>query len=166
MPTLVRSLAERVETAIDAPHKGFFDCALCNYYPDGDSACKFHTDPEHGTMWERLNCVVSVGNSRRFAFRPIPDETTWNEWDGGLETRQDTATVPAVIRLFPGDIVSMWGECNDLFHHAVYPESEDVAANEGPASRRVSLVLKRAIVNGKGRRGHGLAGEGRRSRRR
>jgi hypothetical protein len=24
----------------------FFDCALCNHYPDGDAACKFHTDPE------------------------------------------------------------------------------------------------------------------------
>jgi len=31
----------------------FFDCALCNHYPDGDSACKFHTDPEHGTHWHR-----------------------------------------------------------------------------------------------------------------
>ena len=29
----------------------FFDCALCNHYPDGDSACKFHTDPEHGSLW-------------------------------------------------------------------------------------------------------------------
>ena len=24
----------------------FFDCALCNHYPDENSACKFHTDPE------------------------------------------------------------------------------------------------------------------------
>jgi hypothetical protein len=37
----------------------FFDCALCNLYPTGESACKFHTDPEHGTYWDRLTCVVS-----------------------------------------------------------------------------------------------------------
>jgi hypothetical protein len=24
----------------------FFDCALCNHYPDGDAGCKFHSDPE------------------------------------------------------------------------------------------------------------------------
>ena len=26
-----------------------FDCVLCNYYPNGEAACKWHTDPEHGT---------------------------------------------------------------------------------------------------------------------
>ena len=27
-----------------------FDCALCNLYPEGgDAACKYHSDPEHGT---------------------------------------------------------------------------------------------------------------------
>ena len=49
----------------------FFDCALCNHYPDGDSACKFHMDPEHGTHWHRTTAVVSCGSSRKFAFRPI-----------------------------------------------------------------------------------------------
>lgn len=30
----------------DQNFTAFFDCALCNHYPDGDAACKFHTDPE------------------------------------------------------------------------------------------------------------------------
>jgi len=169
MPPLVRALMGQVETAIGAPTKDFFDCSLCNFYPDGDTACKFHTDPEHGTVWERLNCVVSVGNSRRFAFRPIPEKTSWLDWetsDTAIKSNtENPGATPAVIRLFPGDIVSMWGDCNDLFHHAVYPES-DHSNTEETESGRLSLVLKRAMVNGnKGRRGHGLAGEGRRSRR-
>jgi hypothetical protein len=53
----------------------YFDCVLCNHYPNDDAACKFHTDPEHGTYWERLTCVVSASGKRairKFAFRPIP----------------------------------------------------------------------------------------------
>lgn len=172
IPPLVRRIMEEVERAIDTPQMGFFDCALCNYYPEGEAACKFHFDPEHGTMWERLNCVVSVGDSRRFAFRPIPDQTSWSEWDSqrvsqDLADAIDSGNAPAVIRLFPGDIVSMFANCNDRFHHAVYPESESISSERGAKDlRRISLVLKRAIANGnKGRKGHGLAGEGRRSRR-
>lgn len=166
MPPLVRCLMEQVESAVEAPTENFFDCALCNYYPEGDAACKFHTDPEHGTMWERLTAVVSVGDSRRFAFRPIPDQSAWSDWDNSDVTTTETGNIPAVIRLFPGDIVSMWADCNDSFHHAVYPESETATSpRDASELRRVSLVLKRAIAYGSGRRGHGLAGAGRRSRR-
>jgi len=59
---------------------GYFDCALCNpHYPNEESACKFHTDPEHGSFWERLICVVRADNEdvRKFAFRPIPDINAW-----------------------------------------------------------------------------------------
>jgi len=146
----------------------FFDCALCNHYPDGDSACKFHTDPEHGSHWERLTCVVAAGSPRKFAFRPIPQHSQWTDWENGdhnaIENAVDASSldgnVPAVITLFPGDVVKMFGSCNDDFHHAVYPGT---ASSTGP-NERVSLVLKRAISRN-GRKGHGMAGEGRRSRR-
>ena len=167
---LVRNIMRNVEDAIDAPMKPFFDCALCNYYPDGESACKFHTDPEHGKVWERLNCVVAVGSARRFAFRPI--DTPWGHWDSSSragkvidEQSQNTNKDPAVIRLFPGDIVQMYRACNDDFHHAVYPENNDSSGMTRQNATRVSLVLKRAISRGSnGQKGHGLAGEGRRSR--
>ena len=128
-------------------------------------------------MWERLNVVVSVGSPRRFGFRPIPEVSTWNEWDNNnnsddgtankTDPKDDSANAPVVIRFFPGDIVSMFASCNDDFHHAVYPESATTPSVGSPQhASRVSLVLKRAMVNGsKKRRGHGNAGEGRRSRR-
>jgi hypothetical protein len=148
----------------------YFDCALCNHYPDAESACKFHTDPEHGTFWERLTCVVAAGDERRFAFRPIPGTTTWNEWDtrssittaSGINNNGggDATNAPAAIHLFSGDIVKMWGSCNDDFYHAVY-----TAEGEAGTDGRVSLVFKRSMDRGGGKRGHGLAGEGRRSKR-
>ena len=145
---------------------GFFDCALTNHYPDGDSACKFHTDPEHGSHWHRVTAVVSCGQSRRFAFRPIPDASIWNDWDttsqNANQPKDDTSCAPAALSLFPGDVVFMTRDCNDLFHHAVY--SSQSSLSDHVDSSRVSLVLKRALDRN-GKKGHGLAGEGRRARR-
>ncbi len=158
----------------------YFDCALCNHYPDEDSACKFHTDPEHGTYWERLTCVVSAGNDdiRKFAFRPIPNENHWHKYEtktaklknkGGTagKSGDDGGIIPAVIPLFPGDVVKMYAECNDLFHHAVYGSSANGIQSNGKktGNGRISLVFKRAMDRGNGRKGHGRAGGGRRSRR-
>ena len=182
----------------------YFDCALCNFYPDEESACKFHTDPEHGSFWERLTCVVAAGEERRFAFRPIPGITTWdyNHEHGNVNKREQTvkknmsplknnkrkgskkkkpkynanangnnnghdqeSNSPAVIHLFQGDVVKMWGRCNDDFHHAVYTAEYDFDTNV-PREGRVSLVLKRAMDRGKGRKGHGIHGEGRRRKKR
>jgi alkylated DNA repair dioxygenase AlkB len=145
----------------------FFDCVLCNHYPDGNSACKFHTDPEHGSHWHRTTAVVSCGTSRRFAFRPIPDISTWSEWDSNgstvtKQTKDEASCAPAVIQLFPGDVVLMTGTCNDLFHHAVYASPFD---DGGGQESRVSLVFKRALDRGGGRKGHSFTGEGRRARR-
>jgi hypothetical protein len=169
MPVVVQSAMRQAEVAMgmDSTSIPYFDCALCNHYPDDEAACKFHTDPEHGTFWERLTCVVAAGDYRRFAFRPIPGENKWTKWDtAGTNVENEVSieeNAPAAIHLFSGDLVVMWGECNDLFHHAVYT-AEGEANATGPDGR-VSLVLKRAVDRGNGRRGHGLQGEGRRARR-
>jgi len=154
----------------------YFDCALCNHYPNEESACKFHTDPEHGIYWERLTCVVSAGNDdvRKFAFRPIPNENEWDRYEtrnsnSKSKIQRDDAILPAVIPLFPGDVVVMDHDCNDLFHHAVYGKqlsSTDATSVLGGSDSdgRVSLVFKRAMDRGNGRKGHGKAGQGRRGK--
>mmetsp|Transcript_19669 Transcript_19669/g.42904 ORF Transcript_19669/g.42904 Transcript_19669/m.42904 type:complete len:423 (+) Transcript_19669:246-1514(+) len=165
LPGVVRSAMRATERVVlrGADDPNFFDCALCNHYPDAETACKFHTDPEHGTLWDRLTCVVSAGSDRRFAFRPIPGASAWDDWDTGKKGAAVDKNIPAVYHMFAGDIVKMYGRCNDEFYHAVY--ADDAINMKVNGQGRVSLVLKRAIDRG-GRRGHGLAGEGRRSRRR
>lgn len=142
----------------------FFDCALCNHYPDGDAACKFHTDPEHGSHWHRVTAVVSCGQSRKFAFRPIPLASIWNDWDTVSQNAEQPKNDAAALSLFPGDVVFMARDCNDLFHHAVYSSPSSLSNHIYRDISRVSLVLKRALDRN-GKKGHGLAGEGRRSRR-
>ena len=80
---------------------GYFDCALCNHYPNSRFACRFHSDPDHGRVWERLTCVVSEGDCdhRQFSFCPVlishssssslmsSSSSGWEEWDKGPGTR-------------------------------------------------------------------------------
>lgn len=156
-PMLEGGIVAAIRDALAGAHEGEgrperFDCALCNLYPaGGESACKFHTDPEHGSVWARATSVVSVGETRRFCFRPLGG----GAWEGG---GGEPARV--VVPLFTGDVVAMAGHCNDDYEHAVLP-----GLGEHNRGARVSLVFKRALERKGGQRGHSLAGDGRRARR-
>ena len=145
-----------------------FDCALCNHYPTDEAACKFHTDPEHGTMWDRCTVVVTAGHDRKFAFRPIWEETHWDDWEPdsssstALPQPPKSEKMAAITHFCHGDIVVMKEDCNDLFYHAVH--AGDSSESSSIHQERVSLVLKRALPRGKSGRGHGLPGQGRRSK--
>ena len=150
----------RLRDALAADLSERFDCALCNLYvAGGQAACAWHRDPEHGdgdsidgAKWARPTYVVSAGETRRFAFRPYrgPDARMDSESEAGDRH---------VISLFSGDVVAMDGDCNDAFEHSVL--AGQGKHNDGP---RVSIVFKRALVGGDGRRGHTLQGQGRRAR--
>ena len=154
VPPIVSEAMRLVEDRLSLGDN-FFDCALCNHYADASAACKFHTDPEHGSFWHRTTVVVAAGSDRKFAFKPI--DTTWVDWDP-LKVdngQQQQSTTAVAIHLFSGDLVVMKDTCNDDFYHAVHSgDSND---------DRVSLVLKRALDRN-GKKGHGEQGQGRRSR--
>lgn len=175
LPYIVKQVMRQVEDTIvntneqiklyrDMDVEEYFDCALCNHYPDSNAACKFHSDPEHGTYWERLTCVVCAGNYdiRKFAFRPIPSINSWMDYDD-INAQEDKTVLkqsiskvdneedvfPAVIRLFPGDVVYMDNECNDMFQHAVYSSSsskcDDSFTNNNLG--RISLVYSLTLLS-------------------
>ena len=105
-----------------------FDCALLNLYPSGGVACAYHTDPDLGRLWARDSVIVSVGETRRFAFREIGDAERDAAW----------------FRVRGGDCVWMFADCNDAYEHCVY--SAEGEANDAP---RASIVFKRALAKGK-----------------
>lgn len=134
----------RLRDSIEASTGERFDCALLNLYPGGDVACKYHRDPDLGLLWARDSIIVSVGETRRFAFRELgrnEDEAHW-------------------FRLRSGDCVWMFANCNDDWEHCVMRAEGAAGENDGP---RASVVFKRALAGRGGRRGHGLVGEGRRA---
>ncbi len=157
LPVLVQSIMRTIESVVDM-EQGFFDCALCNWYPHDEAAMKFHSDPDHGTLWDRSAVVVAIGDPRRFAFRPNPNHKhlSWQVWDkeitsllpaSSANSNDGVSNTPAIIHLFSGDIVQMWGTCNDDFQHAVLQgNNPNKSENLDDGKGRISIVMKHALV--------------------
>jgi alkylated DNA repair dioxygenase AlkB len=107
----------------------YYDGCLLNLYPDGRSGMRYHIDPDQGTLWDYDTAVVSVGASRRFAFRPIPS----HEGSRGQQEQPHNFVVTH------GDVTYMFGDCQERFQHTVKN-----ADNKTEVTPRVSLVFKRS----------------------
>ena len=110
-------------TLADKPIERWYDSVLVNYYEGGKVGMRFHSDPGQGDEgpWGYSTCVVSAGDCRQFTFRRIGDPSQ-----------------RCTFALRGGDVVEMFGSCQQLYQHSVKTEASDEAA--GP---RISLVFKR-----------------------
>jgi len=108
-----------------------YDCCLLNLYPHGESGMRYHIDPDQGALWGHETAVVSVGATRKFAFRTIP----------GLEDARRTSAVHNFLVL-SGDVTEMFADCQQRFQHTV-----KTAENKEEKATRSSLVYKRALPN-------------------
>lgn len=125
-----------------------FDCCLVNWYQDGAAACKWHSDPEHGSKWSLEQAVVSFGEVRRFNLKRIQGA----EGGSSADKRALDADPAHSFHVRDGDVVHMFGDCQDSFLHSV---SKGQGENEqGP---RISIVFKASLLSASGKRGHGVA---------
>ncbi|KAL3945657.1 MAG: hypothetical protein SGBAC_000225 [Bacillariaceae sp.] len=106
----------------------YYDGCLLNLYPDGGSGMRYHIDPDQGTLWDFETAVVSVGCTRRFAFREMPSSDC------------SSNTKPHVFVLFQGDVTEMFADCQTRFQHTV-----KTAESKDENSPRASLVFKRTL---------------------
>jgi alkylated DNA repair dioxygenase AlkB len=106
----------------------YYDGCLLNLYPDGGSGMRYHIDPDQGVLWDYETAVVSVGATRRFSFRNIPER------ENSLQQQ------PHTFVLMEGDVVDMFEDCQSRFQHTVRTADEK---NEEAA--RASLVFKRTL---------------------
>ena len=111
----------------------YYDGCLLNLYPDGGSGMRYHIDPDQGTLWGFETAVVSVGATRRFAFRALPDDPTDND-----KNPQDGNT--HVFTLMHGDVIEMFEDCQMTYQHCVRTAD---AKNEKAA--RASFVFKKTL---------------------
>jgi hypothetical protein len=111
-------------------------------------ACKYHKDPDLGRLWARDSVIVSLGETRRFAFREdslVKKKRAPEHW----------------FRVRGGDAVWMFGDCNDTWEHCVMPGESDVRGDANASDApRASVVFKRSLATGKrgGARGHAVGG--------
>jgi alkylated DNA repair dioxygenase AlkB len=108
----------------------YYDGCLLNLYPDGGSGMRYHIDPEQGVLWDYETAVVSVGATRRFAFRDIP-----------LDDDQWTKNQPHTFVVMQGDVTEMFDDCQFRFQHTV-KNAED----KNEEASRCSLVFKRTLT--------------------
>jgi hypothetical protein len=171
----ISQVRNRVEERLDRQ----YDSCLVNFYSDGKTGMRFHSDPDQacgvlvlahsprcdgrahmetkhacaphtasthetkhactphtasyapqGTLWGYSTTVVSVGDTRTFVFRDLADK----------ERR-------ATFALRHGDVVEMWGDCQQLYQHSIKVEAEADRARP-----RMSLVYKRTLASERARR--------------
>ena len=107
----------------------YYDGCLLNLYPDGGSAMRFHIDPDQGRLWGYETVVVSVGATRKFAFREIPSHNS-----NPAHTHQH------IFTLMHGDITEMFADCQQRYQHTV-----KTADNKNEKAARSSLVFKKTL---------------------
>lgn len=117
-------VVKRVRDELHQVTNQYYDGCLLNRYNDGQSGMRYHIDPDQGTLWDYDTTVVSVGATRRFAFRSVND------------TQDDQR--PHNFLVMHGDVTYMFDDCQERFQHAVKK-----ADNRKDNSPRASLVFKR-----------------------
>lgn len=123
LPTPMAPCVERLRDALFEKTGEMFDSCLINYY-DEKAACAYHTDPGMGTHYATDSIIVSVGETRRFSFRPLGTTDEEAHW----------------IRVTDGDCIFMFANCNDDYEHCVM-----AAEGDENASPRASIVFKRSL---------------------
>mmetsp|Transcript_10362 Transcript_10362/g.11817 ORF Transcript_10362/g.11817 Transcript_10362/m.11817 type:complete len:147 (+) Transcript_10362:1065-1505(+) len=121
----------------------YYDGCLLNFYPDGDSAMRYHIDPEQGERWDYETAVVSIGATRRFAFRSIIDDNSGGSGDRTSNGRKGLVagdSKPHMFVLMNGDVVEMFNDCQERFQHTV-----KTSELKGESAPRVSLVFKKTL---------------------
>ncbi|KAL7581167.1 hypothetical protein ACA910_005956 [Epithemia clementina (nom. ined.)] len=113
-------------------HQQYYDCTLINHYPDGESAMRYHSDPDQGVLWDYDTAVVSVGATRRFAFRKNPSKQ--KKLDGNRCNSSHHSFI-----LLHGDVTHMFGSCQENYQHCVKK-----AESKSDDAARISLVFKRS----------------------
>jgi alkylated DNA repair dioxygenase AlkB len=108
-----------------------YDCCLLNLYPDGESAMRYHADPDQGTLWDYETAVVSVGATRKVAFRP-------SKPNAFPVSGAHTSNTPHAFHVLNGDLMFMFGDCQERFQHTVKK-----TGTKREESTRSSMVFKR-----------------------
>ena len=134
---LTRSWSPLVETVRDCLVKTtgqYYDGCLLNLYPDGGSGMRYHSDPDQGALWDFATAVVSVGATRRFAFRDIPSDNEQND-------NYQPNSQPHNFFVMGGDVTEMLHDCQARFQHTV-----KTADDKNEVAARASLVFKRTMI--------------------
>jgi alkylated DNA repair dioxygenase AlkB len=135
MPRFDWSLAVlKCRNQLHALMNQYYDCCLINLYHQSTSGMRYHVDPDQGNLWDYDTSVVSVGATRRFAFREIYND------NHVLST--SLTSQPHTFVVMDGDVTHMFNDCQQRYQHTVKK-----AENKLDTAMRASLVFKRSFTD-------------------
>lgn len=120
-PNKMSPTIKKIQTILNDKFNIYFDSVLANYYPDGKSAMRYHSDPIN--KWDTNFMVISFGIPRKFIFRRIDNYKEKHEYN-----------------ISNGDCIHMFNKCQDLYQHCIKRDNSI-------SLPRISLVFKRLKSN-------------------
>lgn len=127
MPEWLELLARRVEQKLNFLQPGYFNCAVCRLYQNGNDQISWHTDLRRNNDESELTIgSVSLGPQPRYFYM----RRVWNVWSkkrAGEKGAKKVAPRKTWKRwhLSRGDLFAMIGRRSQAnFEHAVIPEKE------------------------------------------
>jgi alkylated DNA repair dioxygenase AlkB len=117
-PIKLTKTLKKIQFAIELKYGIYFDSVLINYYKDGSSGMRYHSDATYN-KWHQESVVVSFGSSRKIIFREI------NNFDNKTN-----------IIMNSGDLLFMKEGCQDIYQHRV-------TKDKSISDERISLVFKK-----------------------
>ena len=148
MPTRSWSpLVQAVRDCLVTRTGQYYNGCLLNLYPDGGSGMRYHSDPDQGTLWDYATVVVSVGATRKFAFRDIPSESdkSIHQPNSRHQRKQQQQQQPHNFVVMEGDVTEMLNDCQIRFQHTV-----KTADDKNDEAARASMVFKRTRIKSEG----------------
>jgi alkylated DNA repair dioxygenase AlkB len=94
---------------------------------------RYHIDPDQGKLWDFETAVISVGATRRFAFRSVNNNQ--------LTAKEGNADNSHAFVVMTGDVTEMVRDCQSRFQHTV-----KTAEDKNEKAPRVSLVFKKSLI--------------------
>ena len=97
LPQILNEIKEKLKNITGE----YYDSVLVNYYPDGNSAMKYHSDPLYDT-WTENQAIVSFGSTRKLIYRE--------------KTNKD---IKYEFVLNSGDIIISSANCQEKYQHCL-----------------------------------------------
>ena len=111
---------KKIQFTIELKYGIYFDSVLINYYKDGSSGMRYHSDATYN-QWCQDSVVISFGSSRKIIFRE----------SSNFDNKTD-------IIMNSGDLLFMKEGCQDIYQHRV-------TKNKSIDKGRISLVFKKHL---------------------
>lgn len=125
LPIYMTSWVKKIRDIIFNKTGIYFDSVLVNYYENGSTGMRYHSDPLGNGKWCEDFFIISIGSSRKIVFRQ--SDNFDNKYNFIAKN---------------GDAIHMFDDCQTRYQHSVRKDNN-------VKEPRISLVFKKKNIDAK-----------------